>query len=819
MVSAYIKIVFRQLIKSKDFLVINVLGLAVALSACLIIWQFANYHLNFDSFYGQGDQLYRVSCHIRQGDIEDSHSAALSTLIGPTANDQLPEVETYGRFWNISYMNHSLIYKNEDEISMFSEKKVYLVDASVFDLFELDFVYGSALAFEGNNKMVLSESSAIKYFGQNDPVGETLTLASNMGDHEYEVVGVVRDLPTQTHVQFDLLLTFDAHKKYYENSANWQRFNTMNYLKLKKPEEAEEVAAAIQLMIDENVTAKKDQRGYEYEIYLEAIKDIHLYSKVSDSFKTGADATLIYALIGITVLILVIAWINYLNLAMVRAFDRMREIGVRRVFGANNKQLASLFIMEALLVNLIAFVLALTLSQLGSPYVSQLTDLQIAIFSQPLVLMALLATVLFGAVITGLYPLALLKVLKTADVLTGRKIRSIGRLQLRQMMILLQFTVTFILVAGTVTIYKQITFMKSADLGINIDDTLIIKSPPANVHNSEDEGQQAYNLFKTDLVDQSAVRAVTNAGEAPGEPISWRATSVRLKNASENIGINTGLVSMGLNYREFFDIELLAGRWYRPGDSPWRKKDCVINLKLAKRLGFEKPEDAVGAEIAGFFAPVIVRGVVEDYHHESLHAGFEPVIYILSDWTEYYFVRLNIDRQQTPERQFEQLKSTMAIVEAAWDRAFITPMDYTFLDEKFNQQYHEDERLGKVFGMFALLAIFIAALGLYGMFSFSLRQKVKEIGIRKVLGAHVIDLTRLLTANYLKILLIAYLISVPLYLYLTDAWLNNYTFRIEKGLWIYWMPLVLIITISISAVITRLIKSINDNPIKALRQE
>ena len=814
-----LKIVFRQFAKNRSFALINILGLAVAISACLIIWQYVYFHLSFDHQYDKSDQIYRIAGTYSRGDETLGSNAILTPLLGYVANGEMPEVTDYARFWSINYMNSSLIYKTDLGTKMFDESGIYLTDASTFDMFSLEFLYGDAQKFDEPNKLVLNESTALKYFGSDNPVGKNIELSGNEGARMFEVVGVVKDLGENTHMDFNLLLSFATYRKFYDNDLGWTQNNSMNYLLIADPAAVPKVEAFVQDKLMEKAGHVFENMSVSLDLFLQPLADIHLTSDVGHNFQTlPTDKIVVYSLALITVVILFIAWINYLNLSLVKTLDRGKEIGIRRVMGSKKSQLTGLFISEALVINLLGFVLALTISQVLSGVMVELIGFKIEVFENLIILGVLLSLVGVGSLLTGLYPSILLKALKTADVLTGRKTDKVGKVGIRNVMVGLQFVMTFILVAGTIAVYKQITFMKMADLKIDINDTMMIKAPPLDVNNQNEEDKRIYNAFKNGVMNQAVVAGFTNSGEAPGEDIGWNRT-VKIKNAPNESTTVARLISMGTNFMDFFGIEVVHGREFREGDNPWSTGECIINVQMAKDLGFDNPAEAVGAHIEGFFAPIHVIGVSENHHHVSLHLDYDPIIYIISSWTEFYFVRFNIDKTQPKDVQIAQLKNGVKTVETQWNEVFHHPMDYSFLDETFNSQYFEDERFGKIFGIFSLLAIFIACLGLYGMFSFALKRRIKEIGIRKVLGAGVADLTRLLTVGYFKILLVSYLLAVPVYFYLTQAWLDNYPFRIDIGLWIYWMPLVVVFLISAITILFRLNSSIKANPVSSLKYE
>jgi putative ABC transport system permease protein len=359
--------------------------------------------------------------------------------------------------------------------------------------------------------------------------------------------------------------------------------------------------------------------------------------------------------------------------------------------------------------------------------------------------------------------------------------------------------------------------MKNADLKIDLENILVLKTPPTDINADDRENNRLLNNLKNRVLQFPEMTAVTIGGEIPGQFVSW-GTQLKVKNAQEDAAVNTRLVSMDYNYPQFFNIDVIAGRHLRKGDNPWTKADVVINQKLSEQLGFKNPQDAIGAKIEGFYAPLEVRGVLENHHHTSLHADYKPMAYIISGWTEYFFIKLNIDPSEEDKNQ--KLASLIQLVNKEWDDVFPNySMDYFFLDQHFNAQYKEDERFGQLFTGFSSLAIVIACLGLFGLTSFTVQQKTKEIGIRKVLGAKISQLLLLLSKEYLILVAVASLLTLPIAWFIMKEWLLEYSFRIAIGWWFFIIPVALILVLAIISISSKIISTARTNPIESLRYE
>ncbi len=821
MLRNYLNTIFRQLRKNKTFSAINILGLALAMSACLIIAHFVAFHLGFDRYHSKADRIVRIETEAWQEDVYQGVGTRSSPMMSQALAEALPVVEQRARFWDINYRNNTLTTKQEGKTLTYHEEGVYGADKEVFAVFDMEFVAGGSDRFDEPGTMILTASSAIKYFEDfQSAIGTTVEMNGNDGARVFEIVGIIQDLPAQTHLDFSVLFSMATrHMEGEEDKESWNDYDTPSYLLLTSTEAKGVVLEEIQRLYDEHLQERFASYGYEIRHHLIDLEDIHLYSRAEGDFNESVDALLVYGLLGVALIILIVAWINYLNLSLVKTLDRLKEIGVRKVLGSHTKQITMLFTAEAAIVNVTAFLLAMTIAQLSSPFTQQLTGVPFSILDAWDVLLGLLATIIVGALFIGLYPAFMLSSFNTRNVLIGnRQAQKMGGTGLRRFLVSLQFIITFALITVTVTAYKQITYMKSADLGIDITHTLVVKAPPGDVRDGAQEQAQMYNSFKTSLLQETGIAKVTNAGEIPGESVGW-STGLRLKNAPKSQSIQTGLISMGYDFLDFFELEAVAGRSLRQGDSPWSKGDVVINEKLAEQLGFADPEDAVGAEIDGFWAPIQVRGVIENHNHSSLHHDYSPIAYIISSWTEFYFIKLQVAEDLPPAQRLPEYRRLVGMVESHWQETFDSNMDYYFLDQSFNSQYAKDEQFGKIFGTFATLAIFIACMGLFGLTSFTLQQRTKEIGIRKVLGATLSQLVGLLVRNYLVILTVAYLIAMPLSWYLLSEWLSSYHFRIDIGAWMFIVPLVMVFGVSMSTVLYRVLGTVKSNPVDSLRYE
>ena len=809
----YLITIWRQIQKNKLFSFINIFGLALGMAACLVIAQYVKFHTSFDEFHTKSDRIFRVESTV----YKSGEELGLGIKTPEPLADQLliesPFIEQAMRVWPFTYANSTLVYEGRKDVENYEVSAIYFGEQTGFEIFDFNFLAGSAASFSEKYKAILPWDVASKIFqNPQDAIGETFTLSNNNGKADFEIVGVMETIPENSHIQFELLLSYPSMEKFNGCYKNWDCASTISYLLLNDEKNKEAVISSIAEIVETNT----DFADYTFDWKLQDLASIHLNSIASDDFTAGVDKRTIAAFSLVAVIILVIAWINYMNLSLVRTVERLKEMGVRMSMGSSKRQITGLFLAEAFIMNLLAFGLAIGLVQMGEGVVQSVTNLSGSAIGDIQVILMLAGLIVIGTVLIGFYPNILLKSLKAVNVLTGRKGITGGN-KLRKSLVFAQFMITTFLLAGTYTVYKQINFMKNADLKIDVENILVLESPPGEVESDDREDLAKFKKLTTALKQYPEITQVTSGGEVPGEPISWR-TRIQKKNDEESSGVETSLISMDYDYPEFFDIAVVAGRALREGDSPWSKGDVVINERLAEMLGFSNPEDALGQDLEGFYAPLTVRGVLENHHHTSLHSNYDPIAFIVSGWVEFYFIKIDIP--EDTENKKALLAQSINNVKKEWDNIFTDyPIDYFFLDSHFNEQYEADDRFGKLFTGFSVLAIVIACLGLFGLTAFTVQQRTKEIGIRKVLGASFANLMGLLSKEYLLLVTIAASVTLPIAYFVMEKWLENYIFRIDIGTSFILLPLFLIMIFALISISSRVVGAAAKNPVDSLRYE
>lgn len=791
----------RSISRRKGFSLLNVLGLSIGLAASLLIFQYVKDELSFDDFHSNADRIYRVQFdYVRDGELVFQCATAFPK-VGPALKAEYPEVENTCRMY-LRYGGGIIRY---GETAM-KEENLFTVDQSFFEIFSYPLIKGDRkTALSQPNTAVIEEETAKKYFGADDPIGKRFKFGT---EEEYEITGVIRS-PENSHLKFSFLLSYPTMVKVagesFENAWGWYDF--YNYVLLKPGADPAQLEAKFPEFIKKHggENASKTTR-----FSLQHLPDIHLYSDLIQEARVNGNGRSVYFLMIIALVILVIAWVNYINLATARAVERAKEVGVRKSIGAQKHQLMGQFISEALIINLVAVVVALALLNLAIPVFNTVAgkSLTHSILGDPMLWTALGTLFVLGSVVSGIYPAFVLSSYQAARVLKGSMKGTSEGIALRKGLVIVQFGASVFLIAGTIVVYQQVQFMQNRDLGIDINQTVVINAP--DIVENRDVYASQYATLKNELLNHPDIKSVAGSTEIPGNLIYWTNGSRRVGSTEANPA--TIMYRVGVDYDFFgtFKNTLVAGRVFSPeftGDS----SSIVLNRKAVDVLGFKNPEEAIGGLVDIGGDTLTVVGVVENYHQEGLKNDFRQTAFSLSPSRHSYYT-LKLDAGNTAQ--------TLAYVREKYAVLFPgNPFDYFFLDSFFNRQYKNDRQFGQVFGFFALLAIFVASLGLFGLSSFTAAQRTKEIGIRKVMGSTVTNIFLLLSKDFMKLVLVSNAIAIPLAWYLMNRWLDSFAFRIEIGIMIFVVAALLSAVIALATVSYQSIKAAIASPVRSLRYE
>jgi putative ABC transport system permease protein len=800
MIKNYLTSALRYVNRNRAFTFINVFGLAVGMMACMLIAQYVLHEFSYDNFHVKKDRIFRMQLdRYENGEIATRWAAGCAG-IGPDMKANFPEVE---RFVRLSGTNATLSTADV----YFKEEDVYFASEDFFRIFSIELLAGEDSSVLKNPfKIVLSQSLAKKYFGAEDPVGKIL---KNNGKEEYQVTGVFEDLPVNTHMKINALISFESLTKLRNDPIlSWQWDGFMTYVLLNNGGSADAVAAKIPALTEKQAGEDMKRFNAGMKFNMQPLTDIHLDSNFMFEFKPNGNRQSAYFLAIVAVLILIIAWINYINLSTAKSIERAREVGVRKVRGGLKSQLIQQFLLESVVLNTAAVILSILFVILLTPSFSDLTGRQLdyLLFKQSMFWVWMGLLIVGGALLSGLYPAFVLSGFKPVDVLKGRFKNTNAGVGFRKGMVVVQFICSITLIVGTFTVYRQLMFMQDQSLGVNIDQTLIVQSPDV----IDSTYEQKFQIFKQQINQYPEVLGVTASTQVPGRQPGWNAGGIRRLSQPEAEAKQYRIIMMDHDFIPLYGLEVIAGKGFS-GETSNEWKNVLLNESAYRLMGFKKPEDALNDQIFFWGDTFRIAGVIKNYHQESLKKSYEPLIF-----------RYNASPGGSYSIKFtpSNLKQSLSNFEEKWKALFPgNPFIHYFLDDHYNQQYQADQQFGKVFGIFSSLAIFIACLGLFGLSSLTAIQRTKEIGVRKVLGASVPSILALVGKDYLLLMLGAILLAVPVAWWIMSEWLSDFAYRISLEWWIFALPSLVVVGVALITISIHTLKAARTNPATSLRYE
>lgn len=792
MIRNYIKIACRSLWRHKGFSIINVLGLAIGMTACFLIYINVKFELSYDSFNEKFDQIYRVSTDITHPDLTIKTSSSFLQM-GPSLQQDYPEVKSIARVGGGKF----LVQYGELK---FQEDKAIFADPSLFTIFTLPVVKGEVKeSFKAPFTLVMTETTAKRYFGNTNPIGKSLLLNDK---YPASVIAVVKDVPQNSHFSFDMAFSFATRQKLYPGSAAvWADMGCTTYIELPKGYDYIKLQSQLPAFANKHYTPADKKEGADYRFVLQPLKEIYM-----DADRGGAGDlhnVRIFSLIAL--FILLIACINFINLTTARATERAKEVGIRKVVGAARTQLIIQFLFESVIICLIAFLLSILFSQSLLPIYNQLSGKVIStgIFSHGYVFR--LFMVAFGIGITaGLYPALVLSGFKPIATLNGRFSKSKRGILLRKGLVITQFTISIVLIIGTVIVYNQLSYMRSQKLGFQKKQMLVV-----NFHNDNEVRHRA-ELIKNELRKIPNVVSATASRGIPGFGNGNRDCKLENKAGTmQQMLIN--LYEVDYDFIPQFEIKLAAGRTFSKSFGTDTAQAIVINEAAAKILGYRTPAEAIGRNFSQDERTGKIIGVLKNFHFQSLQETIQPLC-----------MRINpkLTSMFTLKIQPSNISATIAAIESKWKTLVPErPFNYAFVDETFNEQYTAQVNFGNLFMYFAVLAICISCMGLFGLASYGTIQRTREIGIRKVFGASVTDIVNMLSIEFLQLVIISSLIAFPLAWFAMNKWLQDFAYRIAIGWWVFALAGVIALVIAFATVSFQAVKAAIANPVDSLRSE
>jgi len=817
MLKNYFKTTFRSLWKNKVFTLINVFGLSIGLMAAIFIFQYTYFQLSFDDFHQKSENIYRVINERFEGDKLIQKGQITYSAVGPQLTQDFPEVLNHTTI-NV-FGGVTLSYDEE----VFNLQTVPLVEPSYFEFFDYPISFGSLEGtFESPFEIILTEGFAMSLFGISSRedlqsvIGETIFFGADR--NPFVLKAIIRDLPENTSLDFEALISRETVMSWWGESArfSWTGSDYYHYLELAEEADLASVEAKLEEFSDKYFRGDEVTGTFE-KFLLQPLDEVHLNPEYEYENHNTADGRMVWILILIGVFILVMAWVNYINLTTSRALHRAKEVGLRKVIGASRSQLIAQFLMESLFLNLAALFFSITLVQLLQAKFESLIDqkLDLIAFATTttgfLPMWALwLVLVALGALFSGLYPAFVLSRHKPVETLKGNFSNSTEGVWLRKSLVVFQFVLSTALIAGTYLVVKQTNFMRQQDLGANVEQVLTVNGP--SITALDTTFITTIGAFLNTLEQNSNVIKAGSSTNDFGErlPRTFNVTQV-----GDTDGHMLNRIGMNYGFLDVYEIDFAAGRNFRPTDHNKEYmliESCILNATAAKLFGFDNPEDAISKKLSFFGKDWTIIGVTDDFHQRSLKEPIEPLIMLplYDGGSDTYHIRLNTSNVD------ETIKYISSVYDDFYPGDLFT---YGFTDQQFDQFYASDRQFGKVFNLFSLIAISIACLGLFGLVGYTAAQKTKEIGIRKVLGASVPDILKMISKEFLSLIVLAGMISVPLTYIAGKQWLKGYAYQTDIPTAFFIVPIGCMLIIAASIVIGQTLKTAKENPINALHQE
>jgi len=793
MLKNYFIVALRNLKKHWVYSLINISGLAIGLTACFLIFLYVRFELSYDQFHSKKDRIYRLVTDIKTPS-EVINTSSTAWAFGPNIKADFPEVESFVRFDNTS-----MLVRNGD--NKYQEDRTYYADSSLFNIFDIKLITGDpSTALQDPFSVVISETTARKYFNTNNPVGQTVLLRSD--NIPAKITGIMQDPAENSQFKADLFISMSTSTREFNKGIDerWGSFGANTFLLLKPGTDKSVLESKFPAFIETRNGQERIKSQMFFTFLLEPLKDVYLRS-TRGGFESGSIRN-VYIFSIVALFILLIACINFINLTTARSTERAKEVGIRKVAGAGGAQLIRQFTSESVLICLVAFILSLGFAYLFLPFFNHMAGKSISpgIFSNLNVISLLLGTSIGVGLVAGIYPAMILSGFRPVMVLKGRFIGGTRGIILRKGLVVTQFVISITLIIGTLIVYRQTQYMRSRDLGFDKEQMLIVdtKNDPAKF------------AFKQALADLSSIQSTSLASSIPGGDNSGAYSEIQNKQGDFQIA-NLDAYFVDYDYIPQYNMTLVAGRAFSKDFGTDTTQAMVINETAVKLFGYASPEEAVGRKFKQWGRQGEIIGVVKDFHFTSLQQKIKPLTMRIEPG------RFDMISAKVSEAGLPQ---TIASVEDLWKKIIPNrPFSYYFLNEFFDRQYRSEERFGKLFFNFAILAIFISCLGLLGLASYSTLQRTREVGIRKIVGASVFTIVRLLSLDFIKLVFISIFIAGPLAWYGMNKWLLAFEYRMTIGWSVFVLAGLMALFIAVITVSVQAILAARANPIRSLRTE
>ena len=770
------------------------MGLTVGMTACFLIFLYIKFELSYDSFHTKADRIYRIVCDIKTP-TEVIKAAGPSWAVPPNVKDEFSEVESFVRVAG----EDNVLIRNGD--IKFQEENSMWADSAFFQVFDFKLLKGDPrTALAAPFSIVLSETTAKKYFGKKDPLGKTLLITGDASPAT--VTGVMKDIPENSQIKGDLVLSMSTISKEWNKNLDqqWGSYGAQAYILLKPGANAKSLESRFPGFLEKRNGTEMKKGQMFATLFLEPMKDVYLRSTRNGN--TTGNINNVYIFSVVAIFILLIACINFVNLTTARSTERAKEVGIRKVVGAARLQLGKQFIGESIMLCLVAFVLSVIAASLMLPQFNQLSGKTIShgIFENSSYLLSLFLAAIGIGLLAGIYPALVLSSFKPVVVLKGRFATGSRGILLRKGLVVAQFSISVALIIGTIVVYDQMDYMRNRELGFSKDQMIVMNT-------DGDPGKDAFNQAIKSI---PTVKSTALSSSVPGSGNPGAYSEIENKKGDLQIA-NLDLYFVDFDYIGQFRMKVLAGRAFSREFGTDTTQAMILNEAAIKMFGYSSPQEAVGRRFKQWGREGKIVGVIKDFHFRSLQQPIKPLSMRIEPRGS-NLVSANVSAVNLP--------TTLAALENKWKTLIPNrPFTYYFLDEFFDKQYRGEERFGKLFLNFAILAIFISCLGLLGLASYSTMQRTKEIGIRKVMGASVSGIINLLSKEFLALVILSFFIAMPLAWYFMHAWLQDFAYRTQISWWVFALAGGIAVLIAVFTVSFQAIKAAIANPVKSLRTE
>ncbi len=799
----------RNLARNKVYSAINVGGLAIGIAACMLIFLYVKDELSYDRHHSKADNIYRITRDFLSDDGSVSlHLARVAPPFGPLLQQDFPEIERIART-----LRTTLTVEDAEKQKTFREEGIYFAEPAFVDIFDINMLKGSAHeALQEPYSILLSDKMAEKYYPHEEAVGKVLKLNETL---TFKVSGVFKSFPENSHMHPDFLASFSTLNDTTVYGAEALKTNYGNnsfptYLLLQSEEQAKSLQAQLPAFLDRHLSGTNHARSRKpsefTNLYLQKLTDIHLKSNLDSELEVNGDIDSIMVLGAVAIVILLIASINYVNLSTARSTSRAKEVGVRKVIGAAKHNLVLQFLLESVLITTIATILALGMTELALPWLNEFTGKNITttLLSDKWVLLLVLTLPLVVGVLAGLYPAFYLSHFQAATVLKGSLSSSSKNPMLRKTLVVLQFSISTVLIIATGIIYQQLMYMQQKDLGFD-SNQLVVLPNSSNL-------TPKYEAFKAELMKSSTIQGVGRSSLVPTDQLlnSMGAQVSKGGNLAPT-SATIKFVTIDHDMLDVYKVKMAAGRNF---DRKFASDDTaayIINEAAARMIGWHDPNIAIDQTLSYGGNNGRIVGVAQDFHFESLHKEISPMVFMISDSQGYSNISVKVAGDT---------KAALAHMEETWQEFLPkVPFSYQFIDDLYEKSYQDEVKKGQIFTIFSCIAILIACLGLFGLASFTTIQRTKEIGVRKVFGASVSGIVALISKDFLKLVLVANLLAWPIAWYAMRQWLSDFAYRIDISTDIFLLATLVAFAVAMVTISYQAIKAASSNPVDALRTE